>query len=69
LRQLLVVNGKPDPERVAYVRKLLGNPNLAVGPILVDPGFENLRRLLAACIVSRDSGKPCKDGSLANMIQ
>lgn len=71
LRELLRPHGakKPDPELLAYVRRLLGNPNVAVGPILIDPGFATLRQRLAACIISRNAGHPCRGGSLAKYIQ
>ena len=71
LRDLLLPNGakKIDPAMAAYVKQLLGNPNVVIGPILVDPALETLRQRLAACIVARNSGNPCPAGSLANLIQ
>jgi hypothetical protein len=71
LRELLLPNGakKIDPAMAVYVKQLLGNPNVVIGPILVDPALETLRQRLAACIVARNSGKPCAAGSLANLIQ
>jgi hypothetical protein len=53
----------------AYVKQLLGNPNVVIGPILADPALETLRQRLAACIVARNSGNPCPAGSLASLIQ
>jgi hypothetical protein len=71
LRDLLLPNGakKIDPAMAAYVKQLLGNPNVVIGPILVDPALETLRQRLAVCIVARNSGNPCAAGSLANLIQ
>ena len=71
LRELLLPHGakKPDPELLAYVKRLLGNPNFVVGAILINPGFATLRQRLAACIISRNAGHPCPDGSLANLVR
>ena len=71
LRSLLFPNGatKADPLLVAYVRKLLGNEKIAIGPILTQPEFETLRRRLSACIIARSAGSSCADGSLAQFVQ
>ena len=71
LRDLLIPKGatRADPELLAYVKRLLGNPNLVVGPILIDARFAILRQKLAACIVARQQGQPCADGSLKQFIQ
>jgi hypothetical protein len=69
LRSLLFPNGSLDPALVAYVRKLLGNDKVAIGPILAQAEFAPLRRRLSACIVARRSGSPCADGSLSQFVQ
>jgi hypothetical protein len=69
LRALLSPNGKLDPDLVAYVKRLLGNEKIAVSVILVDGSFATVRRRLSACIVARNAGNPCPDGSLANLVQ
>jgi hypothetical protein len=69
LRSLLSANGKFDPVLVAYVRKLVGNEKMAIGPILVDADFASLRQKLSACIIARNAGSPCADGSLAKFVK
>lgn len=69
LRSLLFPNGKADPDRAAYVRRLLGDEHFAIGPILVDANFASLRRRLSACIIARNDGRPCADGSLAQFVK
>jgi len=71
LRSLLFPNGArtADPELVTYVRRLLGNDKIAIGPILTDARFATLRQRLSACIISRASGSPCPDGSLSQLVR
>jgi hypothetical protein len=71
LRSLLFPNGArtADPELVAYVRRLLGNDKIAIGPILTDARFATLRQRLSACILSRASGSPCLDSSLSQLVR
>ena len=69
LRTLLSPNGKFDPALVAYARRVLGDENFAIGPILVDGNFASLRRRLSACIIARNAGHPCADGSLAQFVK
>ncbi|MBP0111105.1 MULTISPECIES: hypothetical protein [Bradyrhizobium] len=71
LRSLLFPNGAKtiDPELKAYIGRLLGSDKIAIGVIVTRPEFSGLRRRISACIVSRSSGSPCADGSLAKFIQ
>ena len=69
LRSLLSPNGQFDPVLVAYVKKLLGDDRIAIGPILVNADFAALRPRLSACIIARNAGRPCADGSLAQFVK
>lgn len=70
LRSQVFPNGAttPDPMIVAYIKKLLGNDKIAIGPILDKAEFAGLRQKLSACIIVRRS-KPCDDGSLSKFVQ
>ena len=70
LRSLLFPNGArtADPALVVYIRNLLGNDKIAIGPILTNADFATLRQRLSACIIARAS-RPCPDGSLSEFVQ
>jgi hypothetical protein len=71
LRSLLFANdaATADPALVSYIKGLLGNERIAIGPILTKAEFATLRRRLSACIVARREGSPCADGSLSQFVQ
>ena len=70
LRGFLFPDGseKADPELVIYIRELFAPRNIAIGPILVGAQFASLREKISACIVARNSGKPCPAGSLSQFL-
>lgn len=70
LRAQLFPNGAKtvEPGLKNYIESLF-KPRVAVGVILTDARFATVRRNISACIVARQSGNPCPEGSLSPMVR